>query len=171
MRLRYYIFCVLSMLCLLSCGCSNKSEDGENGTIRTMGNIELHFFCITEWNSCHAYGVEAYRKTWWGKREKVYIFGYKPEVAIFLNEQVQEGKLSCMGIEIYGITPEILFDEWAESFFFDRTKEDIFLPVFGVPEDLSTIHLIDNDSWQPQFYHYHWNNEHFEYNGIVNISL
>lgn len=167
MRLRYYIFCVLSMLCLLSCGCSNKSEDGENGTIRTMGNIELHFFCITEWNSCHAYGVEAYRKTWWGKREKVYIFEYKPEVAIFLNEQVQDGKLSCAGIEIYGITPDILLDEWAESFYFDRTKEDIYLPVITVPEDLSTIHLLDNDSWLPKFYHYHWNGSYFEYQGII----
>ena len=171
MKRKTYKFCVLSALCILFGACSHHTEDGVDETIRTMGDIELHFFCGTEWNACHDYGVEAYRKTWWGKREKAYIFEYKPEVAVYLNEQVQDGKLSAMGIEIYGITPEILFNEWAESFFFDRTKEDIYLPVFEVPEDLRTIHLIDNDHWVPEFYHYHWNGSYFEYRGIKAITL
>lgn len=140
------MFCVLSVLCMLSCVCSNKSDDRVDESIRTIENIELHFLCITEWNSCHAYSIDAYTKTWWGKKDDAYIFEYVPEMAIFPYKEVRDGKLSSVGVEIYGITPEILFDEWADSFFFDRTKEDVYLPVFAVPNDISDIHLIDNST-------------------------
>lgn len=160
-----YVCLFISLLILLGgCSCTN---DSYQETIRKIDDIELHFFCLTEWNSCHAYGVEAFRKIGWRKKERVDVFELVPELAPF--QTSASGKVAFVAIEIYGITPEILLDEWAESFFFDRTKEDIYLPVFEVPEDLHTIHLIDNTDWEPKFHHYHWNGSYFEYYGIETI--
>ncbi len=153
-------------------GCSFKCHTHADEINRCLdGRTCLRMSCITEWNSCHAYSIDAYTKTWWGKKDEAYIFEYVPEMAIFPNKEARDGKLSSVGVEIYGITPEILFDEWADSFFFDRTKEDVYLPVFPVPNDIRDIHLIDNSTWEPTFYHYHWNGTYFEYKGVVEIPL
>lgn len=160
--------CLLISSAIILGGCS-RINDNYHETIRKIDDVELHFYCLTEWNSCHAYGVEAFRKTGWRKKEWVDVFEFVPELAPF--QTSVSGKVAYVEIEIYGITPEILFDEWAESFFFDRTKEDIYLPVFEAPEDLRTIHLIDNTNWEPKFHHYHWNGSCFEYCGIKELSL
>ncbi len=163
---------ICAVICVLAFGSCTIAEYQNSDAIRHLdGRIYLRMSCITEWNSCHAYSIDAYTKTWWGKKKDAYIFEYVPELAIFPDKEARDGKLSSVGVEIYGITPEILFDEWAESFFFDHTKEDLYLPVFAVPKDLSEIHLIDNSTWKPTFYHYHWNGIYFEYKGVVEISL
>lgn len=118
------------------------------------GTVYLLISIFTEWSSCHAYSVNAYKMDRYGELKPAKVFDYEESLSdLESDEEIDD----CVYIEIYGDTPLSLFEDngWGENFFFDLSGEDIYLPNM---EDAP-----DGRSFNDYFHHYHWDGERFVY--------
>lgn len=111
------------------------------------GTVYLLIAGFTEWSSCHAYEILAFRLNKRGELIPAKVFVYNENTDIIGGDDNTE-LIERVGVEIYGITPPSLYanNGWMDNFFFDLTKNDIY--------------LYDQNDW---YHHYIWNGEIFEY--------
>lgn len=125
------------------------------------GTIYLLISIFTEWSTCHAFSVNAYKMDRHGELKPAKVFKHVEN----LNElESDEEYDDYVGIEIYGVGALSLFNDngWVENFFFDLSGEDIYLPVIDKDPNSKYADLYFND----YFHHFHWNGEEFEYSFI-----
>ncbi|MBQ7209300.1 MAG: hypothetical protein IJS05_00165 [Paludibacteraceae bacterium] len=121
--------------------------------------IYLIFYGLTEWSSCHAYGVEAYKMNRKGELVPAYVFNCE-DLPQNINSMPQKDNLSrYLYIEIYGwIPPSICLDGgWMDNFFFDRSADEIYIL------DLIWNHKSGNQMFDEMYHRFYWDGEHFIY--------
>lgn len=129
-----------------------RQVESANGTVYLLISV------FTEWSSCHAFEVSAFRMDGRGELKPAFVFD-KVET---LPDVEFDGDYSCRAyIEIYGIGPQSLFldNGWSDNFFFDLTDEDVYLPVFDKGPNSKYADLYFND----YYHHFHWDGEVFDY--------
>lgn len=120
----------------------------------TEGTVYLLLSVFTEWSTCHAYEVTAFRMDRHGELKPAYVFD---KVEDLPDVESNEENNDWVYIEIYGIAPLSLFIDngWSDNFFFDLSGKDVYLPNM---EDNP-----DGRSFNDYYHHFHWNGERFEY--------
>lgn len=120
----------------------------------SKGMIYLLISGFTEWSSCHAFEVSAFRMDRHGELKPVCVFD---KVDALPDVESDEELNYRVYIEIYGIEPPSLFIDngWSDNFFFDLSGKDVYLPNM---EDNP-----DGRSFNDYYHHFHWNGEKFEY--------
>lgn len=124
----------------------------------TEGTVYLLLSVFTEWSTCHAFEVSAFKMNKHGELKPTYIFD---KVESLPDVELVEEKSYRIYIEIYGTPPLSLFIDngWVDNFFFDLSGEDVYMPVFDADPNSKYVNLYFHD----YYHHFHWNGERFEY--------
>lgn len=119
----------------------------------TVGTVYLLLAIFTEWSTCHAFEVSAFRMDRHGELIPANVIDNTALPALDSDEDY----CNSVYIEIYGIEPPSLFIDngWSDNFFFDLTGEDFYLPKMDNETSIRNF----ND----YYYHFHWDGERFVY--------